>query len=224
MKIYPKLDELRQQYDCVIDVESTYDSMIYVHDQDCYAEEVKKLEEWIKKIDSDVEVVRCHHLLSDGTWHDPMVNIYLTEDPVGLLWISDDTPSWDDRDEWEETLIEWMGAIHPVRVMNTLIEYLEDHPDYEMEIQGLKIRPDREYIIVDLNCDLNNYDCYRPPNCLNFEILEVISEEFDYHDDRRHESYYSVIAHNSDGEEVKIIKTISQYQDSPDYTARIAEE
>jgi len=211
MKIIPKLNKLRQ-CDCVIDVEQIYETMIYVHD--CHAEEVHKLKTWLDKIGSDVEVVRCHYLLSDGTWHGPVVNIYLTEDPVGLLWVSDDTPSWDERRSWGETLIEWMGAMHPNRVMNTIIEYLEDHPNYKMEIQGLVINPEKKYIIVDHS----NYDRYKV--CQEFELLEVISEERDHHDDQRHETIYNVIARNSEGKEVKIIKTVSQWQGSPDYVAK----
>jgi len=212
------LDELRQICDCIIDVESTYDTMIYVHDQDCYAEEVEKLEAWIKKIGSDVEVVRCHFLCSDGTWHYPHIRIYLTEDPVGLLWVSDYAPSWDDRGAWEETLIEWMGAKHPDRVMDALMDYLEDNPDYEMEIQGLKIHPEKEYIIVDLCNDTSIIThCFE-----NYEVLEVVSEEYDHTE--QFVDYYTVIARNSEGEEVRIEKEVSRWQGSADYTARFSEE
>ncbi|MFW5895448.1 MAG: hypothetical protein ACOCT9_01760 [archaeon] len=163
-----------------------------------------------------VWAIFVQHLCSDGRFKHPLTSYYIGEDSEGCISyvITGDGDPYIDYDisysSVFESLLEDLGMKHPDRAMKAIKNYIKENEktlkEYEGNIWGIEIDPDENYVVI--NSSRDQFDLI-PDSCLK----EISTEYYDTGMD-------TILYYKKKGRFIKI--SISRYQGSPDYVAKIA--
>ncbi len=225
--ITPEADQYDRQHlflGCLTDALLEVDSVLEVEEGIILMEENEALMEEINEdlipylhnegfpVD-DMWAISCLHLASDHRYSTPRIDYYLGKDSEGNYHyvIGGQGTPWMDGDlTLEEVFTEFLndlGPPHPDRAMEAIKDALVTLNMESITIHDTKITPKGEYLVHDSYGEV-------------FEVIDV-KELKEISSKKQRDGYTTTFL---DGKKQRIlIKDVSFWQGSPDYTLRIAE-